>query len=172
MIKQYLAAGKFVTTHGLQGELKAYPYCDSAGFLCGFARLYPAEGPISPWLVESARVQKGMALLKLRGVDSPEAAGQLVGRLFYIDRADARLPAGRWFIQDLLGLQVKDADTGRVYGTITQVTNAGASDIYWVATPGGGTVLFPAAPEFVARLDPPGGVVEIRPIGGMFEDAD
>jgi len=40
MQKQYLEAGKFVTTHGVTGEIKAYPYCDSADFLCTIGQFY------------------------------------------------------------------------------------------------------------------------------------
>lgn len=172
MQKRYLEAGKFVTTHGVMGELKAYPYCDSAEFLCGFDRLYPAPGGGHPWRVEAARAHKGMALLKLEGVDSLDAARPLVDRLFYIDREDVDLPEGTRFIQDIIGLRVLDAATGEEYGTVADVTNAGAGDIYEIRTPDGRSVLFPAVPEFLAQVSPEQGFVKIRPIGGMFDDAD
>ena len=172
MLKKYLEAGKFVTTHGVLGELKAYPYCDSAEFLCGFSLLYPAANGGRPWRVASARAHKGMALLKLEGVDGMDAARALVGRLVYIDRSDAQLPEGSWFIQDIIGLQVVDAGTGKVYGTVTDVINNGAGDIYEIRTPEGKTVLFPAVEQFLEQIDPAGGVVRVKPIGGMFDDAD
>ena len=139
MQKKYLEAGKFVTTHGVMGELKAY---------------------------------KGMALLKLEGIDGMDAARALVNRVFYIDRDDAHLPEGSWFLQDIIGLQVLDADTGKEYGTVVDITNSGASDIYEIRTPDGKTVLFPAVKEFLAEISPEQGYVRVRPIGGMFEDAD
>lgn len=172
MLKKYLEAGKFVTTHGVLGELKAYPYCDSAEFLCGFSLLYPAANGGRPWRVASARAHKGMALLKLEGVDGMDAARALVNRIFYIDRDDVQLPPGHWFLQDIIGLQVVDADTGRVYGTVTDVTNTGANDIYEIRTPEGKTVFFPAVEEFLEEVSPQQGFVRVRPIGGMFEDAD
>ena len=172
MPKKYLEAGKFVTTHGVMGELKAYPYCDSAEFLCGFSLLYPSEQGGRPWRVTAARAHKGMALLKLEGVDGMDAARVLVNRLFYIDRDDVQLPEGRWFIQDIIGLQVVDADSGRVYGTVLDVTNTGANDIYEIRTPQGKSVFFPAVKEFLVQVAPEEGFVRVRPIGGMFEDED
>ena len=172
MQKKYLEAGKFVTTHGVMGELKAYPYCDSAEFLCDFSLLYPAENGGRPWRVTAARAHKGMALLKLEGIDGMDAARALVNRVFYIDRDDAHLPEGSWFLQDIIGLQVLDADTGKEYGTVVDITNSGASDIYEIRTPDGKTVLFPAVKEFLAEISPEQGYVRVRPIGWMFEDAD
>lgn len=172
MQKKYLEAGKLVTTHGVMGELKVYPYCDSAEFLCGFERLYPSPQGGRPWRVESARAHKGMVLLKLEKVDGMAAARALVGQTVYIDRDDVQLPEGSWFLQDIIGLQVVDAGTGAVYGTVTDVTNNGAGDIYEIRTPEGRTVLFPAVKPFLEEIDPEGGVVRVKPIGGMFDDAD
>ena len=89
-----------------------------------------------------------------------------------IDREDVDLPEGTWFIQDIIGLRVLDAATGAEYGTVADVTNAGAGDIYEIRTPDGRSVLFPAVPEFLAQVSPEQGFVKIRPIGGMFDDAD
>ena len=75
-------------------------------------------------------------------------------------------------MQDIIGLQVLDADTGKEYGTVVDITNSGASDIYEIRTPDGKTVLFPAVKEFLAEISPEQGYVRVRPIGGMFEDAD
>ena len=50
--------------------------------------------------------------------------------------------------------------------------NNGAGDIYEIRTPEGKTVLFPAVEQFLKQIDPAGGVVRVKPIGGMFDDAD
>ncbi|MEG0803645.1 MAG: ribosome maturation factor RimM [Pygmaiobacter sp.] len=172
MRKQYLEAGKFVTTHGVLGELKAYPYCDEPDFLCEFDHFYLGANGEQPLTVVSARVQKNTALLQLEGIDSIEAARGLLNRMFYINRDDAALPEGLHFVQDLIGLIVRDADTGEEYGTIADVSNNGASDIYEILRADGSTVLFPAVDEFLISTDLDGGTVLIRPIKGMFDDAD
>lgn len=171
MQKQYLEAGKFVTTHGIQGELKAYPYCDGPEFLCGFKKLYLSPDGGKPVRVASARVQKNVTLIQLAGVDTVEQAREFINKMFYIDRADVNLPAGRYFVQDIIGCEVRDDATGEVYGTVLDVTNNGASDIYHIKTDKG-VVLFPAVKEFMGKTDVKSGCITIRPIGGMFDDAD
>ncbi|MCI6640510.1 MAG: ribosome maturation factor RimM [Pygmaiobacter massiliensis] len=172
MLKPYLEAGKFVTTHGVMGELKAYPYCDGPEFLCGFKRFYLSPQGGSPLVVESARVQKNVTLIKLQGVDSLEAARGYVNRMFYISRADVKLPQGRYFVQDIIGCQVKDADTDQLYGQVIEVTSNGPQDIYSVKTPDGRVVLFPAVEAFLVKTDVEAGLITVRPIEGMFTDAD
>lgn len=170
-MKRYLEAGEFVTTHGVMGEVKLYPWCDGPDFVARLPRLFlTAEGG-RPVEIEAARIHKGMCLLKLAGVDSIEAARPLLRRVAYFDREDAPLPAGRYYVQDIIGCKVVDADTGRVYGEVTAIAHPSASDIYTVTGPGG-EYLFPAVPEFLQRLEPEQGAVYVRPIPGMFGPAE
>lgn len=170
-MKQYIEIGEIVTTHGIGGEVKLYPWCDGPQFVTGFKRVYfSANGGTAVGV--SARVQKNMALLKLEGVDTVEAAHALIGKIVYISRADAKLPKGRYFVQDLMGLTVKDAQTGKVYGTISNVSHPGSSDIYEIKAEDGETYLFPAVEEFLGGIDFETGEVLVKPIEGMFTDAD
>lgn len=43
MKKQFLESGKIVGTHGIKGEVRIDPWCDSPEFLCAFKRLYLDE---------------------------------------------------------------------------------------------------------------------------------
>ena len=76
-----------------------------------------------------------------------DAARAQVGRTWYFAKADARLPKGRYFIDDLLGCTVKDAGTGAVYGTITAVDQRRRTMVYTVRDAVGAEHLFPAVPE-------------------------
>ena len=40
MKKQYLEIGQIVTTHGVMGEVRVKPWCDSPELLCEFDRLF------------------------------------------------------------------------------------------------------------------------------------
>ena len=119
--------------------------------------------------VEKARVQKNMVLLKLRGVDTPEAAQALRGKVLYLDREDDTLEEGQHYVQDLLGMTVADADTGRVYGVLRDVSRTGANDVYHVEFPDGVVELVPAIPQVVVRIDIEAGRMEIRPLEGLFD---
>lgn len=167
-MKQFLEAGEFVTTHGVMGELKLYPWSDSPDFVAGLPRLYlSAQGGKALKPVQ-VRIHKGMCIVKLEGVDSIEAARPYLRRTVYFDRNDVTLPEGRYFVQDIIGCRVVDADTGHEYGEIVHITHPGANDVYTIRAQSGQEYLFPAVDEFLAVLEPENRLVFVRPIPGMF----
>ena len=99
-----------------------------------------------------------------------DAARALRGQVFYFDRNDATLPAGRWYVADLIGCEVRDADTGKVYGTVTSVDHPGAQDIYTVKSPSGKEYLFPGVDAFLKERNPPEGYILVTPIPGLLDD--
>lgn len=171
MLKPYLEAGKITGTQGLRGEVRVDPWCDSAEVLCRLKKLYFEEGK-QELKVVSARTQKRMAILKLEGVDSIEDADLLRNRVLYASRKDFKLEPGRYFIQDLLGLKTVDADSGRIYGTVTDVLKTGANDVYEITDEDGKMYLLPAIPSVVLEIRPEEGWMRIRPIGGIFDHED
>ncbi|MBP1548296.1 MAG: 16S rRNA processing protein RimM, partial [Oscillospiraceae bacterium] len=110
-MKKYLEIGKIVAVQGLKGEVRVEPWCDSAEFLCEFDRLYFSKGE-TPVDVVRSRPHKNIVLMKLDGVDTPEDAQKLRGKILYMDRDDVELEEGCYFVQDLIGLEVVDADDG------------------------------------------------------------
>ena len=102
-MQQYLEAGKVVTTHGVRGEMKLELWCDGVDFLKKVGRLYPSAQGGKAYKILSIRPQGQMALLQLEGVSDMDAARALRGQVFYFDRNDATLPAGRWYVADLPG---------------------------------------------------------------------
>lgn len=167
MKKRFLECGKIVSTHGLRGEVKVLPWCDGPEALLPIKTFYLDKGA-TPKKAEKCRVQKNMVLLKLEGVDTPEAAQALRGRVLWLDREEDTLAEGQYYIQDLIGLTVEDADTGEVYGTLQDVSETGANDVYHVAFPDGRVQLVPAIPQVVERIDIDGGRMLIRPLEGLF----
>ena len=92
--------------------------------------------------------------------------------MFYIARAEAKLPKGHYFKADLLGLPVVDAASGRVYGTITSVTHPAAQDIYTVRDENGAETLFPAVKPFLKQVDLKTAACWWSPSPGMFTEAE
>lgn len=168
-MSDFLPAFKVVTTHGVRGEMKAQPLCDGAAFLARIKRVYTSAQGAGETALQGVRAQGSMLLVRLAGVDSMDAARARVGHTFYFAKQDAKLTKGRYFIDDLLGCAVTDADTGTVYGTITEIDHPAAHDIYTVRRQDGSTALFPAVPEFLDRVDLEARAVYVRPIPGMFD---
>ena len=111
-----------------------------------------------------------LVLQQLEGVSDMDAARALRGQVFYFDRNDATLPAGRWYVADLIGCEVRDADTGKVYGVVTSVDHPGAQDIYTVKAPGGKEYMFPGVDAFLKERNPPEGYLLVTPIPGLLDD--
>ena len=167
--KPFLEAGQIVGTHGVRGEVRVQSWCDSPEIFASLKTLYWDAAGTQPVRVKS-RVHKNLALAKLEGVDTVQDASVLRGRILYLNRRDLDL-GDRYFIQDLVGLSVVDADSGTVYGELTDVSNTGANDIYHMRTPDGREILIPVIPDIIRRVDNDGGRIAICPMKGLFDDA-
>jgi 16S rRNA processing protein RimM len=167
MKKEFLEAGKIVTTHGIRGEVKIMPYCDSPELLCEFDRLFLGKnkGEVA---IERARVFKSTVIAKIEGVDTPEDAEKLRNKMLYMHRDDLELDEDTYFISDLIGMEVRDADSGQVYGEIADVMQTGANDVY-VIKGADREYLVPAIADVVVSTDVDGGVMTIRPLDGLFD---
>ena len=171
MRKEFLECGEIVTTHGIKGELKVYPWSDTPDFLKEFSVVYTDEGKTS-WKIASCRAQKNMTLLKLKGIDTIEQAVTLRGKTLYIRRSDAKLEEGDYFIQELIGLTVKDEQSGKVYGKLTDVSQTGANDVYHITDDQGQEWLIPAIPQVVKGVDLDKEEMEISPLPGLFDEME
>ncbi len=161
MKERFIEAGEIVNTHGVRGEIKILPWTDSAEFLAAFRTLYIDGRPVK---VRSSRVHKQTVLASLEGVEDVNAAMRLKGRRVFIDRADAKLPEGGYFIQDIIGAEVVTED-GESIGKLAEVMDAPASMIYVVR--GERERLIPAVPEFILKTDADTGIITVRLIEGM-----
>lgn len=161
MKERFIEAGEIVNTHGVRGEVKILPWTDSAEFLAAFRTLYIDGRPVK---VRSSRVHKQTVLASLEGVEGVNAAMRLKGRRVFIDRADAKLPEGGYFIQDIIGAEVVTED-GESIGKLAEVMDAPASMIYVVR--GERERLIPAVPEFILKTDADTGIITVRLIEGM-----
>lgn len=169
MKSKYLECGKIINTHGVLGAVKLENYCDAPSVLASLSKIYLRSGDVYSSLnVKKASVFKTFVIMQLDGVDDMDKALSLKNRVVYADRDDFDLPDGSFFVADLVGLPVIDADSGKNYGKISEITNRGSSDIYIVETPAGEKML-PAVKEFVKSIDTESGVF-VSTIPGLLED--
>lgn len=169
MILDFIEIGKIVGTHGIRGELRVNPWCDSPEFFKNFSTLYFDKLGKESAKISSVRAHGNIVLLKLDEVTTVELASSLRGKTLYIKRSDAPLEEGRYFVQELIGCQVKDASTGKLYGTISDVSATGANDVWHIKNQGQ-EYLIPAIPDVVVSINIEDEVVEINPLRGLFDD--
>ncbi len=164
---KYLECGKIINTHGVKGAVKLESWCDSPETLAELSVIYLKKGSsFEERKIISATVMKRHVMAYIEGINDIDTAASFKETVVYADRADIPLEEGDFFIIDLVGLPVIDADSGVEYGKISEVFNTGASDIYTVKTPDGERMI-PAVPEFIIEIDTERGVF-VRPIEGMF----
>ena len=165
MKQDFLEVGKITNTHGIMGEVRVEPWADSPDFLCKFKTLYvgKTQWPIQ---VERARVHKHMAILKFEGITDMNGALAMKNQVLYIARKDANLPQGHFFLADLMGLEVREADTGTVLGSIADVLTPPANNVY-VVKGGARELLIPAVPDFVLETNVDEGYISVHLLEGM-----
>lgn len=155
---EFLQAGEIVTTHGVGGEMKLLPWADGPEFLTGFCRVR-IDG--RDYEIEKCRVQKNCNLLKLKGIDTMEAAQAMRGSTVEIYRADA--PADTVFAAELIGMTV--LCDGQEIGKLTDVLDYPGNNVYVVS--GEQEYMIPAVKQFILSTDVDKNEMQVRLIEGM-----
>lgn len=171
MKQPYLECGRVTTTHGVRGAVKIEPWCDSPRDLAALKVVYlrTPDGAFSPKTLKNPSVSGDRVIAYIGNAASLDDALLLRGKTLYAAREDLRLAPGRVLVADLIGLPVTDLDSGRVYGTLTEILPSPSADLYEVTTASGKRALIPDVPEFIKERDPERGVF-VRLIPGFFED--
>lgn len=150
--------------HGLAGEVRVHPETDFPERFASLRRAYLVRGGAATGVeVERVRGHAAAPLVKFRGIDTAEAAAEWRGARLAVTRdAVHPLPAGHYYIFEIVGLQVEAAD-GEALGEVAAVLRGEAHDTYVVRRPDGRELLLPARHEVIAAVDVPGGRLVVHP---------
>jgi len=159
-----LVVGTIVGTHGIHGELKVLLTTDEPDHLKTIKRVYVGDEQ-NPRRVLGVRFHDRFALMRLRGIPTPEAGAEFRGQQVRIAGTDARpLAPGEFYLYQLIGLAVVD-ESGQPVGTVTDIMETGANDVLIVAPVGGGPdQLYPNHPNVVLDINPEDGKLVVRPL--------
>jgi 16S rRNA processing protein RimM len=166
--QELLAVGRIVKPFGLRGELVVESLADSPGRFRTVQEVYlgPDAMTVHAARVTHASIDARGVRVRLDTIADRTAAEQIVGQYLFVDaRHRARLPRGRYFVHQVVGLTVLDEEQ-RVVGRICDVLKLPAHDIYVVERQGR-EILIPAVKEFVLSINPEAGVVRVHLIEGM-----
>lgn len=167
-MEKYLECGLIVNTHGINGAVKVLNQCDDPQTLAALERVYVEQLGVKRELTVSASsVYKDTVIFSFEGVDSIEKAAKLKNKVLYADRDDFELEEGEYFLADIIGLNVIDADSGKLYGTVENVNTNSAQLLYEVKTESG-IRLLPAVDAFIKKV-----VLEeavyVTPVKGLLD---
>ncbi len=166
--KKYIECGKIINTHGCKGELKAEPWCNSEKDFISLKRLFLKNSDsYSEHKVVRASLFKQFVILGFSDIDDMDKAMLLKNKTLYALRSDFKLAEGEYFLADMIGLDIIDAQSGKVYGKLKEIINRGAADIYVVLTPNGERMM-PAVDEFVKSVDINKGIF-VHTIEGLLD---
>ena len=165
--------GSITKTHGIRGEVKVFPLTDDISRFKNMKNLLldgGKDGYIS-LEVENARPQKNLVILKFKGIDNINDIEKYKGQGLYVTKENrVELKDDEYFIADLIGCEVYvDTDSDKKFGTISDVMETGANDVYEITLENGKTVLVPAIKECILNVDIEGGRVDIHLLEGLMD---
>ena len=162
-----LEIGKIVNTHGIRGEVKIQPWCDDPYVFDELESLI-IDG--DEYFIERSRFHKTCLIVKLEGVDDMNAAELLKNKIAHVERGNMPLPEGRYFVADVLGLEVRE-ENGRVLGEVGDVIKTGSNDVYVLKnTFNKKQILIPVLSDVVLETNIDGGYVTVRLMKGLIDE--
>ena len=154
-MEDYLKVGAITTTHGIHGEVKVFPTTDSPDRFLELDKVLLDTGKgFKELTIENVRFFKNLVILKFEEFGNIDEIISYKGKELWIPREEgAQLSEDEYYIADLIGMQVYLED-GSFYGTLKDVLETGANDVYIVDKEAGGEILLPAIHECILDVSP------------------
>ena len=152
-MEDLLKVGVITTTHGVRGEVKVYPTTDADRFMDLEYVLLDTGREKRKLEIENVKYFKNLVILKFRGIDNINDIEMYKQRELWVPREEAQeLDEDEYYIADLIGMEVVLEDGSR-FGTLKDVMETGANDVYVVEDTKGAEVLLPAIKECILDVD-------------------
>ena len=134
-MEQMFQVGVISSTHGVRGEVKVYPTTDDMRRFKKLKEVILDTGREKKTLeIEGVKFFKQLVILKFKGIDNINDIEKYKGKSLFVDREHAvRLRKDEYFIADMIGMQVV-TDEGEAFGTLKDVIETGANDVYIIET--------------------------------------
>lgn len=169
-MEQFLRVGVITSTHGIRGDVKVFCTSDDPARFKKLKTCYiDTKKTLLEMQVTSCKLVKGMPVIHFEGYDTIESMEPFKGKDILVDRAHAvKCQKNEFFIVDLVGLAV-ETDEGEALGTLTDVLQTGANDVFVVTEPDGNEILVPYIEQCVPEIHPETGKVIVHLLPGLRE---
>lgn len=169
-MEEMLRVGVISSTHGVRGEVKVFPTTDDVNRFKKLKTVILDLGREQKTLnIESVKFFKNMVILKFKEFNDINEIEKYKGKDLLIHREQAvKLGPDENFIVDLIGLKVV-TDEGKEFGTVTDVLQTGANDVYVIQTPEGKEYLFPAIKQCILNVDLDAQVMTVHIMEGLLD---
>ncbi|WP_418488498.1 ribosome maturation factor RimM [Dialister invisus] len=148
---KWITVGRIVAPHGVRGDLRVLPETERPAMFKKLKKLFLGGRAYD---VRSSRPHKNVYIIHLAGVEDRNGAEPLVGTPVEIPVAELpKLPEGEYYYFQLIGLTVV-SDAGDTVGTLTEIIETGANNVYAVKTAEGKEIYLPAIPSCILSVQP------------------
>lgn len=169
-MEDLLQVGIITSTHGVRGEVKVYPTTDDPRRFRRLKEVVLDTGKEKMNLeIEGVKFFKQFVILKFKGLDNINDIEKYRQKSLYVTRKNAvRLQRDEYFIADLIGLKAQDED-GKELGTVKDVIETGANDVYEVEMADGKSLLLPAIKQCILNVDVENGTMQVHVLEGLLD---
>lgn len=169
-MEERFQVGVVTSTHGVHGEVKVFPTTDDPRRFKRLKEVILSSSKDEKMMeVESVKFFKNMVILKFVGIDTMNDAETLRQCSLYVTRENAvRLRKDEYFIADLIGISVFNENNEKI-GTLTDVYETGANDVYVIAMEDGRELLLPAIKQCVLDVNVEEGKMQIHILEGLLD---
>lgn len=169
-MEQFLRVGVISSTHGIKGEVKVFPTTDDANRFKKLKEVLLDTGKEHISLeVEQVKFHKNMVIVKFKGYDNINDVEMYKGKDLLVSRDQAvKLEPDENFIIDLIGLKVV-TDEGADFGTVKDILQTGANDVYVIDGNNGKEYLFPSIKECILDVNLDEGTVTVHIMDGLLD---
>jgi 16S rRNA processing protein RimM len=163
--------GVITSPHGVIGEVNVFPTTDDPKRFRRLKEVILVQGKNEKTVeIESVKFFKNMVILRLAGYDDRDAVEKLRQCSLFVPREKAvRLKEDEYFIADLMGLKVLDGDAEDAeLGTLEDVMETGANDVYVIRLLDGRELLLPAIKQCILEVNVEEGFVRVHVLDGLL----
>lgn len=166
--QKFLVVAEVLKPFGYRGEVKLKVITDYPERLIKHKTVY--IGPDArAFQVESARNHASYILMKFVGYDTDMSVAKLRGLIVQIPAGEAaKLKKGQYYHHQLIGLNVVTAE-GTPVGTLAEILETGANDVYLVKSPENQEILLPAIKSVIKKIDLAGKTITVDLIPGLID---
>jgi 16S rRNA processing protein RimM len=169
---EYLILGEILRPHGIRGELRMRILTAYPEHLSELENVYLGRDPMKAnavsYSVEHIRMHQAYGLLKLKGIDDRDQADRLRTLYVMANLEDAiPLEDDEIYLYELIGMTVK-TDDGKTLGTISEVMETGANEVYIIDSPQYGEILIPVTDETLLKIDSDTDIVTVKLPEGLL----
>ena len=149
-----LRVGVISSTHGVRGEVKVYPTTDDVNRFKKLKTVILDTGREQMTLsIENVKFFKNMVILKFKEFNNINEIEKYKGKDLLIRRDQA----------------VKLAPNENFIGTLTDVLQTGANDVYVIESLEGKEYLFPAIPQCILDVNLESQMVTVHILDGLLD---